>query len=456
MEPDPLIRACGELNRQAAGILLKLREMKSIPPVLITFALSCFVLVQNAQAVSPPPEGGYPGANTAEGQNVLLGLTTGTCDLTTGMYAYYKLDEASGGAVDASGNGRGLSQSGTIGSSTGKINGARVWTGGFSGPYLGLFGNSTDFEPGTNHIFVSAWVKSAVTTYGYDAGIAGKFVLPHASWLLFRQSDGSGSRFEFLVMQNGSTTGASVNGPVLTDTNWHFVVGGWNGTVLKISVDGGAFATTAFAGPIFGDGTGVFQVGAEAASNTWNGLIDEVAIWIGKNDMTDTEVGLLYNEGAGLPFESFSTACASPTPTPTPTATSTPTPTATPTATPTPTPTATPTPTLTPTPTPTASATPTATPTPTVTPTATPTPTPGQITLSALGYKVQGQQRVDLSWTGATSSGIDIYRNGVLIVTVPNNGFYTDAPNGRGHATYIYKVCQTGTGNCSNQVTVNF
>src|SRR6266404_192472 len=99
---------------------------QSVPPVLITFALVCFALVQNTQAVSPPPDGGYPGANTAEGQSVLLGLTTGTCDLTTGMYAYYKLDEASGGAADASGNGRGLSQSGTIGSSTGKINGARV------------------------------------------------------------------------------------------------------------------------------------------------------------------------------------------------------------------------------------------------------------------------------------------------------------------------------------------
>ena len=217
-------------------------------------------------------------------------------------------------------------------------------------------------------------------------------------------------------------TGASVNGAMLTDTNWHFVVGGWNGTVLKISVDGGAFATTAFAGPIFGDGTGVFQVGAEAASNTWNGLIDEVAIWIGKNDMTDAEVALLYNGGAGLPFESFSTACASSTPTPVPT------------------------PTLTPTPTSTATAT----------PTVTPTPTPGQITLSAVGYKVQGQQRVDLSWSGATSSRIDIYRNGMLTVTVPNNGFYTDATNGHGHATYTYKVCEAGTGNCSNQVTVNF
>src|SRR6266487_489823 len=67
----------------------------------------------------------------------------------------------------------------------------------------------------------------------------------------------------------------------------------------------------------------------------------------------------------------------------------------------------------TPTPTPTPTATPTATPTPT------PTPTPGQITLSARGYKVQGQQAVDLSWNGATSNNIDIYRNGVLIVTVP-------------------------------------
>ena len=70
--------------------------------------------------------------------------------------------------------------------------------------------------------------------------------------------------------------------------------------------------------------------------------------------------------------------------------------------------------------------------------------------------KCRGLQTVDLSWTGATSSSIDVYRNGVLIVTVPNNGFYTAQPNGHGHATYIYKVCDAGTGNCSNQVTVNF
>jgi len=112
----------------------------------------------------------------------------------------------------------------------------------------------------------------------------------------------------------------------------------------------------------------------------------------------------------------------------------------------------TPTPTVTPTPTP----TPTATPTVTPTATPTPTPTPGQITLTARGYKVHGLQTVDLSWTGATSSSIDVYRNGVLAATVPNNGLYTDHPNGRGHATYTYRVCEAGTGNCSNQVTVTF
>ena len=63
---------------------------------------------------------------------------------------------------------------------------------------------------------------------------------------------------------------------------------------------------------------------------------------------------------------------------------------------------------------------------------------------------------MDLSWSGASSPNIDIYRNGVVVATVPNNGFYTDQPNGRGHATYTYRVCEAGTGNCSNQVTVTF
>ena len=113
--------------------------------------------------------------------------------------------------------------------------------------------------------------------------------------------------------------------------------------------------------------------------------------------------------------------------------------------------TATPTPTATPT----STATPTAT--PTATATSTPTPTPGQITLTASGHKVHGFDTVDLSWSGATSSMVDIYRNGVLIATVPNTpSSYTDNTGQKGRATFTYQVCNAGTQNCSNQVTVRF
>jgi hypothetical protein len=88
--------------------------------------------------------------------------------------------------------------------------------------------------------------------------------------------------------------------------------------------------------------------------------------------------------------------------------------------------------------------------------TPTPTPTPSQITLSAMGHKVRGVNKVDLSWTGATSSQVDIYRNGAVIATTDNDGAYTDLTGNKGRATYTYKVCEAGTSTCSNEVTVSF
>src|SRR4051794_28375591 len=62
-----------------------MKTMARLLPILLTFALVCFALVQNAQAVSPAPDGGYSGGNTAEGQDALLHLTAGVHNTAVGF-----------------------------------------------------------------------------------------------------------------------------------------------------------------------------------------------------------------------------------------------------------------------------------------------------------------------------------------------------------------------------------
>jgi hypothetical protein len=80
----------------------------------------------------------------------------------------------------------------------------------------------------------------------------------------------------------------------------------------------------------------------------------------------------------------------------------------------------------------------------------------GNITLSAQKKKVQGINTVRLSWDGATSTNVDIYRDGVVVATTANDGSYDDSTGDTGRARYLYMVCEAGTSTCSNEVRVKF
>ena len=58
-----------------------------VPFIAIGLLLACLELSPEAQAVVPPPDGGYPGSNTAEGQNALLSRTTGTFNTAIGWFS---------------------------------------------------------------------------------------------------------------------------------------------------------------------------------------------------------------------------------------------------------------------------------------------------------------------------------------------------------------------------------
>jgi hypothetical protein len=74
-------------------ITKRTKHMKTLTnilcPVLTVIALTCLTLLQNAQAVNPPPDGGYPNFTTAEGTNALKSLTTGAGNTGVGWYSLF-------------------------------------------------------------------------------------------------------------------------------------------------------------------------------------------------------------------------------------------------------------------------------------------------------------------------------------------------------------------------------
>jgi uncharacterized coiled-coil protein SlyX len=83
---------------------------RSLPPItyhyslltVLLLALACFALspIPKAFGVSPPPDGGYPGANTAEGDNALNSLTTGTGNTANGFKALFSNTTGSGNTAN--------------------------------------------------------------------------------------------------------------------------------------------------------------------------------------------------------------------------------------------------------------------------------------------------------------------------------------------------------------------
>src|SRR5882724_4737803 len=114
--------------------------------ILIRLTLACSTVLPSVQAVSPPPDGGYAVGNTAEGQNALLSLTTGTFNTAVGLFSLRALTAGNFNTANGAGallvntaNGNTATGAGALlGNTTGESNTA---TGAFT-----LFSNNEGFS----------------------------------------------------------------------------------------------------------------------------------------------------------------------------------------------------------------------------------------------------------------------------------------------------------------------
>src|SRR5262249_46535843 len=81
----PLRENCEGLIRKKKGQIMKISTLS------VAFTIICLGFLPKAQAVVPPPDGGYPNFTTAEGDHALQALTTGVGNTAIGTFSLFSV-----------------------------------------------------------------------------------------------------------------------------------------------------------------------------------------------------------------------------------------------------------------------------------------------------------------------------------------------------------------------------
>jgi hypothetical protein len=142
-------------------------QLKIITPSLVIVLAVIICFASRVQAVSPPPDGGYPGGNTAEGQEALFSLASGTFNTALG---WLSLASVTTGSLNT-GVGAGTLVFNTADGDTATGAGALFSnTSGFGNTANGSFALSNN-TTGNNNTAVGRDALSSDTTGGSNTAI---------------------------------------------------------------------------------------------------------------------------------------------------------------------------------------------------------------------------------------------------------------------------------------------
>jgi hypothetical protein len=168
---------------------------------------------------------------------------------------------------DSTSNAFNLTNTGTATATTGKIDGGGNLNGTsqyFSSSASFLASNSTNYT-------WEGWVYSTTTAVSQHFFTLGASTSQYSIELFT-----SGANWEMYQL-NGTDVNAAQNG-TFTANVWHHVAGSWDGSNIRLYVDGALAATTACNGRTATGTITKFGAAGNGTSNFWNGILDEMRL----------------------------------------------------------------------------------------------------------------------------------------------------------------------------------
>jgi cysteine-rich repeat protein len=203
-----------------------------------------------------------------------------------GMVSYWKFDENSGTFVGDSKDNNDGAVSGATWTTDKKV-GASAFSFDGANDYIGVPDSSSlDI---TDEITVSAWIKAS-GGFGREVGIVSK--RSGGYWSInFIKLDSDKIHFGLAIA--GADVGAHSNNAIIADT-WYHVVGTYNGSVLKVYINGIEEGNYTYSGQIHTNDYQLKIGWTDWDLKWWNGSIDEVAIF--NRALSETEIQALYDK----------------------------------------------------------------------------------------------------------------------------------------------------------------
>lgn len=222
---------------------------------------------------------------SAVGNSISTATNTTSAVPTTGLVSYYKIDSNSN---DSFGSNNGTDTS--ISYVAGKVSNAASFNGTTS--TIVKASSSFDFF-GSQNISFSCWIKPSVMPSSYidlisiqEVGTPGTI---DKSLRLY--NNGSVGFYCF----DGAVKNAQTIAGLVNTSEWNYLIGVFDGSNLKVYVNGVLRATLACSGS-FNFTSPQLTIGKSSAG-VFNGLIDEISIH--SVALSQTQISLQFNNGAG-------------------------------------------------------------------------------------------------------------------------------------------------------------